>query len=111
MRLRPRPTSKASPHQVREVPEVAQALAIQAAAAGVSTAEALRQIVAHYNARPWPFQPARRGATKSTQLGYYAILPEDQRALAAFQRHARKHGVSWTEGLRQCVRRYLDQQP
>ena len=108
--ITPPKQNRLAPLVIRETPDLATAFVLHAASSGVSTCEALRQIVAHYNAKPWRFKKERTPGTKSARWGYYASHRSQKDALAVFQKHATKHGVSWAEALRQCVRKHLAEQ-
>lgn len=83
-----------------------QALAQEAAAVGITATEALRQIVVDYNARPWPFRPRSPNADKTA---VWANIASDQPTIDKFTRHAKRHGVSVAEGIRQCVQKFLNE--
>jgi hypothetical protein len=111
MRVRqPAKKRRVAPRVVRDTPDIFQALGAHSEAVGVSTSEVLRQIVAHYNAKPWRLKEKATRGVKSARWGYYANHFDERDALTVFQKHATKHGVSWAEALRQCVRKHLADQ-
>lgn len=94
-------------NQVRETPAVVKALADEANAVGIPSTEALRQIIADYNANPFTFDRRRSLGRKS---GVWDNIKSDQTTIDTFTAHTARHGISVAEGIRQCVRRYLKQQ-
>lgn len=93
---------------VREAPDLVQRLADTAAKAGVSSPEAIRQLLAAYVARPYDLEKlpvARRGLT--SRLGPVKL---DAAVLEGFQRHAEDAELSMGEAVRRVVRRFLDKQ-
>ena len=93
---------------VREDPEVVQRLADVADKAGVSSPEAIRQLLAAYVARPYDLEKlpvARRGLT--SRLGPVKL---DAAVLEGFKRHAEDAELSMGEAVRRVVRRFLDKQ-
>lgn len=109
MKLKASPPSRPRPVfvQIRETPEVVKSLADEAASAGIVSTEALRQIIADYNAHPFEFAPPIRAGRK-THL--WSNIKSDQATVDTFTAHARRQGVSVAEAIRQCVRRYLKAQ-
>lgn len=75
-----------------------------AEAAGITSTEALRLVIANYLVKPFPFKP------ESMKTGVWAKLRTDRATVDAFTEHAQAHGVSVAEGIRQCVRRFLIRQ-
>lgn len=89
---------------VRDTPEVVEALAAVAHAAGITSTEALRLAIAHYLAKPFPFKH------EDKKSGVWAKFRTDGATVDAFTAHAQAHGVSVAEGIRQCVRKFLSKQ-
>lgn len=94
----------ASFNQVKEDPAVVQALAEAAKKEGISSSEALRQIIAGYLANPFPFVQTKYRHKKTD---VWSNIRSDKETVDRFTRHAEMHGVSVAEALRQCVRNYL----
>ena len=93
---------------VREDPDVVQRLGETADKAGVSSPEAIRQLLAAYVARPYDLEKlpiARRGLT--SRLGPVKL---DAGVLKAFQAHAEDAELSMGEAVRRVVRRFLAKQ-
>lgn len=91
--------------QVRETPEIVQALAKEAERVGICSSEAIRQIVRAYNREPFDFQP---GKTQGFKKAVWANIKADQQTIDAFSAHCQRQGVAVPEGIRQAVRHYLE---
>lgn len=102
-----KPKTKVAGHifqQVRETPEVHKALVEEAARVGISQPEAIRQIISAYLSDPFPFT----GKTGGNKSAVWANISAPREMVDAFTHHTQVQGVSVAEGIRQCVRRFLE---
>lgn len=90
--------------QVREDPAIIAALSREAARAGITSTEAIRQLIDGYLANPWDFKP--RAASKA-KTGVWSAIKAPEQVIQDFSAQAERCGVSAAEGVRQVVRIYL----
>lgn len=103
------PKSNSTPscviNQVRETPEIVQALKSEASQVGIFVPEAIRQIIRGYNRKPFAMKP---GLSPGRKSAVFAAIDIDKATHDAFKEHCERHGVRVPEGIRQAVRRYLE---
>lgn len=92
--------------QVREDPAIIAALASEAERAGITSTEAIRQLIDNYLANPWYFKPR---AASDAKTGIWSAIKMPDMVIRDFTAHAERGGVSVAEAVRQVVRRYLDE--
>ena len=93
MKLKPRQPKPPIPliQQVRETPEVVQALGEEAEAVGISSTEALRQILRAFVDKPWTLS---EGKTPGRKTAAWANIKAPQELVDAFTHHTDTAGIS-----------------
>lgn len=93
--------------QVRELTTHLEALNAKAQEAGVTTAEALRQIVAHFVENPFPLDAEKLyvGYRDSRALSSFHMDPA---TLGRFLENIERQGVTFPNAVRQLIRRFLE---